>query len=264
LASLELTPGHGVPFDRVFALARPDTPFDEARPAALPKSMFFMLQRDEVLARVRSSYDPPTGRLRLLHGDEELVADLADPADRGKVEEFVAAVLATATAATAATTARGGKGKGSGTGAGQPRLVPRLVSARDGHRFTDAGTTSTEFMHAVSVVNLATVRELGERIGVPVNPLRFRANIYIDGVEPQAENDWVGHTLGLGTTTRAKVLARTPRCAATTVNPDTGERDVKMLKELASHYGHTDCGFYVSIRAGGTIRPGDPVTLDRH
>nr|MDT0663950.1 MOSC domain-containing protein [Micromonospora sp. DSM 115978] len=247
LASLDLVTGQGVPYDRIFALARPTTEFDEAEPKALPKQKFFMLQRDEVLARIRTSYDERSGRLHLAYGGprvgdsdtvNELTADLADAADRARVESFVAAVLAL----------------------GPDDGAPRLVAALGAHRFTDAGAASAEFMQAVSVVNLATVRELGDRIGVALDPLRFRANIYLDGIEPWAELDWIGRTIGLGAAS-AQVLSRTPRCAATAVNPTTGERDVKMLKELASNYGHTDCGCYVSVRTDGAVSPGDPVTI---
>nr|WP_242424744.1 MOSC domain-containing protein [Frankia sp. EI5c] len=96
-------------------------------------------------------------------------------------------------------------------------------------------------------------------MGEPVDPLRFRANIYLDGVPPWAELEWAGLELGLGAA-RVRTLARTPRCAATTVNPDTGVRDIRILKELSSNYGHTDCGIYVTVLAGATLRPGDPVT----
>jgi MOSC domain-containing protein len=243
LTSLELVVGDGVPFDRIFAIARPTTEFDEARPVPLPKQKFFMLQRDEVLARIRTRYDEQSGRLRLRYQGDELTANLAEAAGRAQVEDFVAGVL-------------GLRSADSDDGSDRPRLV----ASRGAHRFTDAGPAGTEFMHAVSVVNLASVRELSGRVGVELDPLRFRANVYLDGVEPWAELDWVGRTIGLGPVT-AQVLARTPRCAATTVNPATGERDVKMLKELASNYGHTDCGCYVSVRVGGTIRPGDPVTV---
>lgn len=236
--SLELTAGQGVPFDRIFALARPTTSFDASAPVALPKQKFFMLQRDEVLACVTSRYDDRTGQLYLAHDGDELVADLAVAGDRTKVEDFVAAVLAPS----------GAEGR------------PRLVGAHGDHRFTDTGVGPPGYMQAISVINLATVRELAERIGTPVDPLRFRANVYIDGVEPWAELGWMDHTLELGAAV-TRFLARTPRCAATTVNPDTGIRDIRMLKELSSHYGHTDCGFYVTVQSGATIRPGDPVTV---
>jgi uncharacterized protein YcbX len=248
LESVELTPGRGVPHDRVFALARPDTEFDEQHPVGLPKQRFLMLQRDESLARVRSSYshDDTAGTLTLTLdcAGTQLVADLGTAVGRSDVEEFFAALLA----------------DDNGLGLGGRR--PRLVSGAGEHRFTDAGAGSAELMQAVSVVNLASVRDVAGRIGVPVHHLRFRANVYIDGVEPWAEAGWVDAEIGLGPV-RARVLGRTPRCAATTVNPDTGKRDISMLRELEAHYGHIDCGCYATICSAGTLRPGDPVTPPR-
>jgi uncharacterized protein YcbX len=238
LDSVELTAGRGVPHDRIFALARPDTEFDEQHPVGLPKQRFLMLQRDERLALVRSAYDETAGTLTLDHAGTRLVADLGSADGRARIEDFFAALLADDCLA---------------------GRRPRLVTGAGEHRFTDAGPASAELMQAVSVVNLASVRDVAGRIGAPVHHLRFRANIYIDGVEPWAEFGWVGAEIGLGAV-RARILRRTPRCAATTVNPDTGERDISMLRELETHYGHIECGCYVTICSTGVLRPGDPVT----
>lgn len=266
LPEVPLHPGDSVPGDRMFALARPDTMFDEEDPEVLPKTRFVMLQKDEALARIRSSFDPASGMLTFglleqaahtgdVPGDgpsggpgggpvarpgDGLVdvrrVDLNTPDGRAELEDYVLAVLG-------------------------PRLGgrPRLVAARGRHRFTDTGAGGDTFMHAVSVINLASVRDLAERVGEPVDPLRFRANVYIDGIAPWAELGWTGLELGLGAA-RARVLARTPRCAATTVNPETGIRDIRILKELSSNYGHTDCGVYVTMLTEAILRPGDPLT----
>ncbi|WP_018504006.1 MOSC domain-containing protein [Parafrankia discariae] len=246
LPEVPLHPGDGVPGDRVFALARPDTMFDEDDPEVLPKSRFVMLQKDEALARIRTSFDPASGTLAFGLGEPAARAgdgpgdvrrvDLNTPAGRAELEDYVLTVLG-------------------------PRLGgrPRLVAARGRHRFTDTGGHGDTFMHAVSVINLASVRDLAERVGEPVDPLRFRANVYIDGIAPWAELGWAGLELGLGAA-RARVLARTPRCAATTVNPETGIRDIRILKELSSNYGHTDCGVYVTVLTEAILRPGDPLT----
>lgn len=96
LEAVALSAGDGFPMDREFALARPDTVFDESRPEPLPKTRFLMLQRDEALAGVRSRYDDVTGRLSLsLAGGEDrtTVADLGTPEGRAEVEEFIAGVL---------------------------------------------------------------------------------------------------------------------------------------------------------------------------
>ena len=98
-------------------------------------------------------------------------------------------------------------------------------------------------------------------MGAAVDPIRFRMNLHLDGWEPGAELELVGRTLTVGPV-RLKVLKRTERCAATSVNPDTAERDLNVVKGLHTAYGHTDCGIYAKVLSGGRIAPGDAVTLE--
>ncbi len=238
LDSIPLTEGHGVPMDRVYALARPDTAFDPAQPVPLPKQRFVMLMKDEALASVRSRYDDATGLLSLTHGDQHVEADLATPAGRQVLEELVAAVL------------------GPGLG-GRPRLVSSA-----GYRFTDVAVTSPEMMNAVSLINLASVADLGDRVGARLDPLRFRANIYLDGVPAWAERDWPGRDVTVGSgagAVRLHVAALTGRCAATSVDPATAVRDVNVPRALQETYGHMKCGVYAFVRGSGAIHVGDAV-----
>jgi uncharacterized protein YcbX len=108
----------------------------------------------------------------------------------------------------------------------------------------------------VSIVNLASVRDLEARIGRPVDPMRFRANLYVEGWQPWVENGWKGRNLLLGFA-RATVFAPIVRCAATEVDPDTAERDMPLVEHLFEHFGHRDCGIYVQVTHGGAIRVGD-------
>jgi uncharacterized protein YcbX len=108
----------------------------------------------------------------------------------------------------------------------------------------------------VSIVNLASVRDLEARIGRPVDPLRFRANLYVEGWPPWVENGWKGRNLLLGFA-RATVFAPIVRCAATEVDPETAERDMPLVEHLFQQYGHRDCGIYVQVTHGGTVRVGD-------
>ncbi|MGF7235935.1 MAG: MOSC domain-containing protein [Frankia sp.] len=236
LSSIALTEGDGVPMDRVYALARPDTVFDPERPAPLPKQRFVMLMKDEALAAVRSRYDDTTGLLSLTHGDRHVETDLTTPGGRRVLEDLVAAVV------------------GPGLG-GRPRVV---TSA--GYRFTDVAVTSPEMMNAVSLINLASVADLERRSGARLDPLRFRANIYLDGVPAWSELDWVGRTVTVGSgadAVRLHVAARTGRCAATSVDPATAVRDVNVPRALQNAYGHMKCGVYAFVRSSGTIRVGD-------
>ncbi len=64
------------------------------------------------------------------------------------------------------------------------RGAPRVVSA-PGHSFSDVADK------CVSIINLASMREIKRVAGQPVDALRFRGNIHVDGLAPWAEFDHV-------------------------------------------------------------------------
>lgn len=135
LTAVALTAGEGLPLDRKFALARPETAFDPARPAWLPKRHFLMLMRDERLAELDVAYDDASGRLRIARGGRPVVdADTGASAGRETIERFFEAFMADRVP-------------------GRPRLV-----SAPGHMFTDSATPY------VSLINLATVRAIEEAI----------------------------------------------------------------------------------------------------
>jgi uncharacterized protein YcbX len=121
-----------------------------------------------------------------------------------------------------------------------------------GHQFTDKAEKY------VSVINLASVRALEKSWNQSLDPLRFRANVYIDGLVPWAELDWVNKEIGIGSA-RLAVFARTTRCAATNVDPETGARDTAIPAALLRTWGHQDFGVYAKVTAGGAIASGTPV-----
>jgi hypothetical protein len=110
----------------------------------------------------------------------------------------------------------------------------------------------------VHIVNLASVRELERVSGRPVSPLRFRANLYLEGVAPWAEFGWLGKELRIGQA-RLSVFARTSRCEATNVDPATGARDMAIPAHLLRTWGHQDFGVYAKVVTGGEIGVGTPV-----
>ena len=77
-------------------------------------------------------------------------------------------------------------------------------------------------------------------------------------IAPWAEFDWIGKTLEIGQA-RLVVRERIDRCGATTVNPDTAERDANPVKELQRAFGHIELGVFAEVVAAGTIRPGDAI-----
>ena len=66
---------------------------------------------------------------------------------------------------------------------------------------------------------------------VGVDRRRFRANVYIDGVEGLTERTWVGRTLALGDALVGVRQVR-GRCVMTTYDPDTLEQDISVLQKI--------------------------------
>lgn len=234
LAATTLTPGHGLPDDRRYALLYGTEAAEEAETDLgtwRPKRHFLMLARQARLAALRCCYDAAAGTLALHQGARELAnGRLADPDDRHRLAAAVATFL------------------------GPDISAPvRLVEAQ-GCLFSDNPEP------LLSLLNLASVRALAEVVGAPVDPRRFRANLWLDGAPAWAELNWSGRTLEIGAA-RLTCVGPIDRCAATTVNPDTAERDLNLPRILQKTYGHVDCGVFLRVRDGGRIAPGDPVCL---
>jgi uncharacterized protein len=231
LAEVQLATGEGVPLDRAFALARPGAPFDPAQPQWLPKRNFLMLMRDERLAALRVDYDARTDLLTIRQdGAVALAAAVGTAQGRAAIERFFEAFMG-------------------------PELdgPPRLVQA-PGHIFTD---NATKYL---SMINLATVQAIEDALGRQVDPLRFRANLYVADLPAWQEFDWLGRTLAVGEV-RLAVAERIDRCAATNVDPVTAARDLNIPLALRQGWGHIDCGVLLRVNAGGTLDRGATIDL---
>ena len=111
----------------------------------------------------------------------------------------------------------------------------------------------------VSIINLASVAEVADVIGAAVDPLRFRANLYVEGWPAWRELEVLDQELAIGSSVRLKPVKRIVRCAATNVDPTTGARDLTIPATLMRQYGHADCGIYAEVIAGGPIAAGDRI-----
>ena len=86
------------------------------------------------------------------------------------------------------------------------------------------GFSFSDYPHkVVSLINTATVAAMSREFGQELDPLRFRGNVYVDGLPAWAEFDFLGAGLTIGDI-RFEVVKRIQRCAATDVNPRTAER----------------------------------------
>ena len=233
LSRTELSPGQTLLADRRYAIENGPSGFDPGEPKWLPKPHFLMLMRDEWLAGLRTQFDDSTNVLSINHnGDIVAQGDLSTPAGRRTIENFFTTTFA-----------------------GQIKGPPKVLES-PGHSFSDLARK------VVSIINLASVRAIENMVSAPVHPLRFRANLYVEGWPAWHEFDLLDRTLVIGDV-RLRVVKRIVRCAAVNVDPDTAQRDLAIPPALQRRLGHGDCGIYAEVIAGGTISAGDTIAAEQ-
>ena len=233
LPAVTLSVGQTLPADRRYAIENGPSGFDPADPKWMVKAYFLMLQRDEWLAGLRTQFDDSSNVLSINHNGQIVAqGNLATPEGRRTIENFFATAYA-----------------------GQIKGPPKVLES-PGHSFSDVARK------VVSIINLASVRAIENLVGAPVHPLRFRANLYVEGWPAWHEFDLVDHTLAIGDI-RLKVVKRIVRCAAINVDPDTAERDLTIPAALQRRIGHGDCGIYAEVISGGSIAVGDAMATEQ-
>jgi uncharacterized protein YcbX len=233
LARTALTPGQTLVADRRYAIENGPSGFDPAEPKWLAKPHFLMLQRDEWLAPLQTHFDDASHVLTIRHnGAVAAQGDLETVEGRAAIEQFFAVRFA-----------------------GQIKGPPKVLTS-PGHSFSDVARK------VVSIINLASLRAIENMVGHPVHPLRFRANLYVEGWPAWHEFDLLDCTLASGDV-RLKVVKRIVRCAAVNVDPDTGERDLAIPQALQRRLGHGDCGIYAEVTTGGSIAVGDAILAEQ-
>lgn len=236
MEAAEVEAGGTIPWDRAFALAQGDAPFDPDRPEFLPKQNFMCLMRNARIARLRASFEPRTGMLSILgppsaDGERAAISENAlSAAGRARIAAFLTDFMGE-----------------------EARGTPRFYHV-PGHSFCDQRSK------VVSLINLASLRDFEQKVGARRHRRRFRANVWFSGAAAWAEFDWVGREIQLGGAV-LRVVKRTVRCRATEVNPETGERDADPLAELRAHYGHTDLGIHAEVVEGGRFAVGDGIEV---
>jgi len=232
LTHVDLAPGEGFPHDRVWAVENGPSGYDPDAPTFTPKQKFTVLAAIPKVAAARTRYDDATG---VLSAEAPGAPAFAGRLDEGDAREAFAAWL---TAFLDRDDIRG---------------PLKVVDARGAFRFTDHP------LGQVSVINMASVRDLSQKMGVELDPLRFRGNLYVEGWPAWAENEWSGRELMVGWA-RAMVFKPIVRCAATEVDPTTAVRDLEVVKALFDNYGHMFCGIYIQMTSTGRVGLGDAVT----
>ena len=226
-----LTAGEGMPLDRVYAIEYGSHRFDAQNPKWFPKTHFLQLMRNERLAGLSLTFDEESHTLTLFRDGRQVAkGSLKTKLGRQIIEQFLASYMKAALMG-----------------------PPQIVCAK-GHSFTDIATK------ALHLVNLETVRDVSRVTGIELDPLRFRANVYFDGLPPWRERDWVGKTIVLGDV-HLKVFAEAARCEATSVDPKTAQRGLSVPSALLRTWGHDKLGLYAKVVHSGVISTGDAASV---
>jgi MOSC domain-containing protein len=233
LPRVRLSIGQTLPADRRYAIENGPSGFDPADPKWMSKAYFLMLQRDEWLAGLHSHFDDASHVLAISHNGAMVAqGDLETSEGRTAIERFFATTFAH-----------------------EIKGPPKILSG-GGHSFSDVARK------VVSIINLGSVRAIENMVEQPVHPLRFRANLYVEGWPAWHEFELLGQTFAIGSA-RLKVVKRITRCAAINVDPETAARDLSIPHALMRRLGHADCGIYAEVTTGGDITAGDAVTVSR-
>jgi hypothetical protein len=112
----------------------------------------------------------------------------------------------------------------------------------------------------VSLLSYATVRALGEEVGMTLDPRRFRANFYVrwEDDSPFFEDKFVGKTLQIGEETGVQVVKKDSRCVMITLDPDTAHPAKQVFETVSRKHGGCT-GVYGAVLREGTVRVNDPV-----
>ncbi|MFV2033942.1 MAG: MOSC domain-containing protein [Halocynthiibacter sp.] len=227
LNSVELSAGKCLPWDRHWAVAHENSDADGS--SWVPCVNFSRGSKAPLLMAIKAQLDEASGRVRLSHpACEPLVFDPEREAQA--LIDWAAPLMPE------------GRARSS-----------RVI------RVKGRGMTDTDYA-SVSVCNLASNRAVGAELGHEISPLRWRGNIWLDGLAPFEEFDWVGHRLRIGEA-ELEIRERITRCAATTANPETGRRDADTLGALKSGWGHQEFGVYAYVTRPGRVALDDEAEL---
>ncbi|RAZ32950.1 MOSC domain-containing protein [Microbacterium sp. SMR1] len=208
-----------------------------------PKSRGLALMDFPALARVALQFDADARWLRLSADGVVLAEAGLDDAGRRELEEAVTAFVQ------ASPDARRLEKEGV--------LPLRLVGDGVTARFQDRARGY------VSLHGAASVEDVDAAVAAPVDSRRFRSNIVVSGAGAWDELGWSGR-VRIGEVA-FDVQRPIGRCAAIMANPDTGERDARLLRVLTTEFDQAEPTLGILLlpaAGGGAVRVGDEVVVE--
>ena len=229
LEQVEVTAGRTLPWDRCWAVLHDHAKTDGNSWA--PCANFSRGAKAAGLMAINATLDEPTGTVTLTHPERKPLSFRPDDAAATPIFlEWVA-----------------------------PLMPPNLAQSSGIVRVPERGMTDTDYP-SISLAGHSSLRALSDKVGQTLDPRRFRANFWVDGLGPWEEFEWVGRDITIGGIA-FRVEERIGRCLATAANPETGLRDADTLGALEGGWNHRDFGVYLTATGSGDVAVGDILEL---
>lgn len=227
LGEVRLTEGASLPWDRHWAVAHEAARIDRANPIWVNWVNFSRGAKAPDLMAINATFNQDTGQITLAHPDRPALTFRPDTPEGEKI--FLDWV--------------------------RPLCPPERAQPAYLYSVAGRGMTDTDYP-SVSLINLGSNADLAARMNADLSPLRWRANLWLDGLAPWVEREWVGHRIALGEA-ELQITEAIVRCPATSANPATGRIDVDTLGALRAVHDEQVFGVYAIVTRTGTIRCGD-------
>lgn len=161
---------------------------------------------------------------------------------------------------------------------GHHKAPARMVIGPWANLFSDVGGQNLRLVKAltpgggidlepVTLLGSDTLKALEDHAGLEdLDDRRFRMLLNFSGAPAHAEDSWISKEFQIGSA-RVYLTGPVKRCSAITRNPDTGSRDLPLLRMLKQHGGLQESilgigvclGVYAKVTQPGTIACGDEI-----
>ncbi|MDC1280140.1 MOSC domain-containing protein [Pelagibacteraceae bacterium] len=133
-----------------------------------------------------------------------------------------------------------------------------LMKNEESPFFDTSISNKVDFVNSVSLINIQSINDFQKKIDKKVEISRFRGNIYIDGIKPWEEQEWVEKIIKINNVS-FKVEKKIPRCVAINLKPQTDDNSLNLLQALKKTYNHFDMGIYLTALDDGKVEVGNKV-----
>lgn len=127
-------------------------------------------------------------------------------------------------------------------------------------RFSQAGMQDSR---PVSLLSFQSVDQLENEIDMKIDYRRFRMNLNVkwDNNKAFYEEELLGQKIRIGEKLILELTKKDARCSVITLDPDTAEQKIELLKHIAKKHG--GCfGVYAVVIREGIVKTGDSIVLE--